>query len=38
MGNNKIGDRDVTLAAKPPIVSAPEWEATLGEMLVKEKE
>ena len=32
------GDGDVTVSAKPSIVSAPEWEAALGEMLVKEKE
>ena len=38
MGKYEKGDGDVTVASKPPIVSAPEWEAALGEMLVKEKE
>ena len=38
MGEYEKGDGDVTVASKPPIVSAPEWEAALGEMLVKEKE
>ena len=38
MKESEKGDGDVTVAAKPPIVSAPEWEAALGEMLVKEKE
>ena len=28
----------MTLASNPPIVSAPEWEAALSDMLVKEKE
>jgi len=28
----------VAVASKPPTVSAPEWEAALGDMLVKEKE
>ncbi len=28
----------MTLASNPPIVSAPEWEAALGDMLVREKE
>jgi len=38
MGENGKGDGDVTVAAKPSIVSAPQWEAALGELLVKEKE
>ena len=38
MGKYEKGDGDVTVASKPPIVSAPEWEAALGDMLVKEKE
>ena len=31
MGKYEKGDGDVTVASKPPIVSAPEWEAALGE-------
>ena len=38
MGENEKGDSDVTVASKPPIVSAQEWEAARQQLLVKEKE